>query len=276
MTEAEKIVSLIDGIRSERGVQAPRAYIGASVVGKPCDAFLAYSLRGFPEDQIEPRVLRIFRLGNVLEDEVVSDLKAAYKGTGLAVWPVDPMTGKQFTWLMYGGHVKAHADGQIEGTDGRLRGLEIKSMGLKPFEECKSVGVARSHPMYAAQMQMMMGLSGLTSFLFVAYCKNTSEYHAEVVDADEFEWAHIKSRIDTVMRGEAKKIGRDASDWRCRFCSRSSVCWAEADVPKSCATCVMAAPRDDGRWHCFLNDAEAKTVCDSWSVYRPMDAGGKP
>lgn len=271
MMTAEGIVAAIDAAKDRRGASAPRRYIGASMVAKPCDAFMAFSLRGFPEDPISPRLRRIFRLGNILEDEIVRDLKAA----GLNVEEVDPIARKQHAWSLFGGHVKAHADGLVyESVDGAdvVRGLELKSMGSKPFGDFKANGVRRSHPVYFGQMTCMMGLSGLREFVFVAYCKDNSEYAAEIVAFDEFEWSYLRERIERVMRGEAQKIAPSPNDWRCRFCSRQGVCWNGAPVPPECATCAHAAPRADGLWHCLKHEREAVTACDDWRRYEPRDA----
>ena len=57
--------------------QPARQYLGASGVGHQCEANLAFSLRGFPNTEPSPQLLRIFREGHRLEDQVVSDLKKA-------------------------------------------------------------------------------------------------------------------------------------------------------------------------------------------------------
>ena len=70
-----------------------RQYIGASIVGNPCDALLAYNLR-FPNDEPTPDS-KEFNLGHILEDEIVKDLK---KKAGVQVWEVDGLTGRQHTY----------------------------------------------------------------------------------------------------------------------------------------------------------------------------------
>ena len=52
-----------------------RPYLGASLIGNNCEAFLQMQLKGYPSKDFAPHTLRIFALGHVLEDMVVADLK---------------------------------------------------------------------------------------------------------------------------------------------------------------------------------------------------------
>ena len=87
-----------------------RQYIGASGVGNPCDAYLAFCLRGYPDGEVGAQLGRIFREGNRLEDQMIADLRKAK----FAVYDVDPRTRKQWEYTDFGRHVIGHADGQIE------------------------------------------------------------------------------------------------------------------------------------------------------------------
>ena len=93
-----------------------RPYLGASLIGNNCEAFLQMQLKGYPSKDFAPHTLRIFALGHVLEDMVVADLKKA----GFKVMEKDDLTGKQFEWKECGGHVKANADGLIDLNGGGL------------------------------------------------------------------------------------------------------------------------------------------------------------
>lgn len=264
---ADDIVAAIDaGYASEMREKA-RDYIGASIIGNPCDALLAFSLRGFPEDPIDPRIQRVFRMGHMLEDVVVNDLK---RKAEVRVWEKDGITGRQHAYEEWGGHISCHMDGHVELDDGVVRVLEIKSMNDASFKKFKSEGVKFSHPRYFAQLQMMMGMSGIPQSVFVATNKNNQEYHAEIVDFDEFEYAHICERISHVMSGKARKIATDHTDWRCRGCFKSSVCWHGAEVHKSCVTCGHATPHESGDWWCERHDRMAENVCDDYKRYEPL------
>jgi len=267
---AEDVVQAIDdGYNNDKREKA-RQYIGASIIGSPCDAMIAYNLRGFPNEEPDARLKRIFNMGHMLEDVVVKDLK---ERGDVRVWEVDGLTGKQHTYEAWGGHVVCHLDGHVELDDGEVRVLEIKSMNDASFTKFKKQGMKFSHPRYFGQVQMMMGMSKIPSCLFIAINKNNSEYHAEIVDYDEFEFAHIKERIERVVTNEAEKIATDETDWRCRGCFKRGVCWEDTAVPVRCSTCQHATPTPEGEWHCHKHDKQAIAPCPAYEKYEPKPKG---
>jgi hypothetical protein len=264
----EKIIEKIDLIEARKS--APRQYIGASIVGTDCEAYLAYSLRGYPEDTIRPKTLRIFALGHKIEDLVIKDLKAS----GLDVLEKDHLTGRQYELTDRGGHLRAHTDGQVV-LDDELYLLEVKSMNDRNWKSFKKNGVAKSHPKYVAQCQMMMGLGGFETAFFIAYNKNTSEYHVEFIKFDEFFYANLQHKVDIVMRNQARKISDNPDDWRCKMCFRRNVCWNPSDIPKSCVTCENSVPVDKPnshkKWWCLAHDVPAEETCSEYAPYYPLE-----
>ena len=265
--KAEQVVQAIDLGYDRDQKEKARRYIGASVIGTPCDAMLAYNLRGFPNEPPDARLQRIFNLGHILEDVVVKDLK---EKADLRVWEVDALTGKQHTYEQWGGHIVCHTDGLVEDENGDVRILEIKSMNDASFNKFKKSGVKVSHPRYFGQVQMMMGMGEMTETLFVAINKNNSEYHAEIVEFDDFEYAHITERIERALSGKVRKVSTDGTDWRCRGCFKRGVCWEDREVPKHCTTCAFSLPRPDGQWQCTKLDDEAREVCPEYEQYKPL------
>lgn len=261
------ITQIDDGYAADRRERS-RQYIGASIVGNPCDALLAYSLRGFPNDEPNPRLKRIFNLGHILEDVVVKDLK---KKAGAQVWEVDGLTGRQHTYEELGGHVVCHTDGLIEITRDEPMILEIKSMNDASFNKFKKSGVKISHPQYFAQCTMMMGMSGITESFFIAINKNNCDYHAEIIEYDEIEWSYLKERVERAINNRAGKISKDGTDWRCKGCFKNSVCWQGKQVDAQCNFCSNAIANDDGGWWCNKHDKKANETCDDYSVYKPKE-----
>lgn len=269
------IIEALETLPSRDEVE--RAYVGASSAGNTCDAFLGFSLRGFPGDQIDQRKERIFRLGHMIETEVLKLLSAALHRAGLGtVLSKDSLTGRQFAMSEAGGHVAAHMDGQIALADDTVIGLEIKSMNEKSFNSFQRDGVKVSHPLYYTQMQMMMAMGGLRRFLIVAYNKNTSALWVEIVEWDPVEWDFHHLRIEGLLNGEpVYRIAKDPEDWRCRGCFKLASCWHDAPAPKACRTCAKARPdmaaHAAKRWICGLDDQskEAAHVCDQWVRWAP-------
>tara|TARA_B100000214_G_scaffold370383_1_gene344943 strand:+ start:7986 stop:8807 length:822 start_codon:yes stop_codon:yes gene_type:complete len=264
---AEAVVKDIDEAYEKDKREKSRRYIGASIIGNPCDAMIAFNLRGFPNDEPSARLKRIFKLGHILEDEVVKDLK---KSGTYQVYEVDGLTGKQHTYTEMGGHVVCHTDGLIE-VDENVSILEIKSMNDASWSKFKKSGVKVSHPSYYGQCQMMMGLSSVPTTLFIAVNKNNSEYHAEIVEADVFEFSFIKERIERAISGNVTKISVDETDWRCRGCFKRSVCWEKVTPQPDCTFCVFAEATKNGEWHCHKHDTRARKVCSEYEQFKPQD-----
>jgi CRISPR/Cas system-associated exonuclease Cas4 (RecB family) len=261
------IVQKIDDAYANRD-EPVRSYIGASIVGNTCTAFLAFSLRGFPESPAPPNVRRIFQLGHKIEAIVIADLKKA----GLFVQENDPLTGKQWEWNMHGGHVSSHGDGIVD-IDGEPVLLEVKSMNDASWAKFFTSGVRVSHRHYYDQMQFMMGKSGIKRAMFIAYNKNNSKYHVEFVAADKMEYHGLMANVHLAMAGEGTKIAKDMTDWRCRSCFKRDACWFGQKVEEICRTCANSAPTDDGGWHCnaHAHPVQPKSTCPEWRRYTPKD-----
>ena len=241
-----------------------RQYIGASGVGHPCNAYLTLCHRGFPETPPQPRIKRIFRDGHRIEDDVVADLKKA----GYEVHETDPKTKKQFYYSMFGNHVSGSCDGNIIIDDNKLL-LEIKSMNDARWKRCLKVGVKVSDYKYYAQVQLMMGLSGVHKSCFVSYNKNTSEYLSEIIIFDEFEYSDLLRRINIVLNNESKRIARDKTDWRCKTCFKREACWEGLKPDPACHNCQHSKAIDTGgkSWWCTHHDKEAVNTCDEYTVF---------
>lgn len=260
------VTELIDEYYTKRKQQKPRAYIGASGIGQQCDASISYSFRGYPDTAPDARLSRIFRDGHRIEDDVVRDMRKA----GIHVMEKDPYTGRQWRFEGYGGLVMGNADGIVE-MDGETIGLEIKSMNDAKHKEFVRKGIKGSHPSYYDQMQFMMGLSGMTMFLMVAYNKNTSLYHHEYVEFDDFRFAFLTTKVERVIKNEAQKISEDESDWRCRGCFKRGACWGGLEPEeKTVRTCGNSYAEVDGTWKCSVCDAE---TCADWKLYVPKPRG---
>ena len=261
---AKEILQAIEDGYASQPPDKSRAYIGASGVGDDCTAYLAYSLRGYPNDTPSPKLKRIFEAGHQFEKSVIHDLKEV---GDIVTYDVDPDTGWQFAYEECGGHVKAHMDGKIlDGNE--LRVLEIKSMNAARFKKFEKKGVQESDPKYYAQLQMMMAMSGIDTALIIVINKNTSEYQAEVVDKDDVEIRNLQVKVETALKNQAQKISVDETDWRCKFCFKRSVCWGHTKPEKECQSCAFAiADTENGLWHCSKHNREASATCDDYKIY---------
>jgi hypothetical protein len=262
---AQEILSALE----EEGAQIrykARSYIGASIIGNDCTAYLNYSLRGFPENSPSPKLLRIFNVGHALEPMVVDDLK---KKGGYGVSEVDELTGDQYEYTALGDHVVCHLDGIIY-VDEEPCVLEIKTMNKSKFNAFEKKGVKTSHPQYFAQCMLAMHLSGMHKSFLVAICKDDCRYHIEVIEYDEFEASALKQKIWTAVT-EPERISPVESDWRCRGCFKRTSCWhpEELDAPPKCSMCKHAKPdiyAQDKQWHCGKHDRPAVDPCEDYEM----------
>lgn len=252
-----------------------RQYIGASNIGNRCLAALQYSLRGYPQKSVPAGVLRIFEIGHIIEEIVVSDLKKA----GFKVLEVDPETNKQWEVTCFGGHVRGHADGIIstDANNPYPAILEIKSMNDKKWGYFKAQGIRHSHPIYYSQMQLLMGLSGITTAWLVAYNKNNSAYHAEQVDFDEKHYNELIEKARLVVREQkAVRVSNNPLAFECRYCNFRPHCWPngeeELTMPFECITCAYAKPTGNRQWYCTKHGTRATEPCEHWRKVTPEPA----
>lgn len=274
----EGAVALIDlaTVRAELNKNEPtRRYIGASGIGSSCDAYLTLSLRGFPSDTPTPQLLRIFGDGNRVETLVVGALNAS----GHRVEEVDPSTGKQWSYSSHGGHHAANLDGYITllGSDERMT-LEIKSMNRKMFESFQKKGVKLSHPHYYDQvvdgllLAQMSGVEVDKCFL-IAYCKDNSQFHAEVVEFDQNKADEILNRVDALVAGKAiQRAGAYAGEFQCAGCDKRTSCWNPNVLERSCWHCEFADAMTDSdgkHWYCTIHKQPATETCTSFSLFKP-------
>lgn len=281
----------LDDAWGSRPDEPTRHYIGASGIGDECDAYHALSLRGFPgTDPDKPNVLRIFRDGHRIEEDVVSDMRKA----GITVYDEDPQTFKQFNHSELGGHVQGNLDGIVDlSTIPRLgiqewADLEIKSMNEKKWKEFKGKGIKISHPKYYAQMQFNMGLGydrivgddwvpKRTKCMMVAYNKNTSEYWVEIIDYDDFYFNMLVARAERALNERATRVSDKGIDgWPCRFCFKKEACWdMNFDIPRECSKCIHSSPAEDRGWYCNKHDHFAHLPCEDWERWTPLDLPSK-
>ena len=274
-------VALIDiATINSQTEEKTRRYIGASGISEECAAYHALSMRGFPSDSPTPQLIRIFNEGHRIEAMVVEMLKKS----GHNVIELDPMTGKQWNFTACGGHYKCNLDGLIKpvGAD-RWMNLEVKSMNRDKFKSFKDKGVMLSHPSYYDQVQAGMGLMASNNFEFdgnpilqtflIAYCKDNSQFHVEIVDIDAKRALDLFTRATNVVNGDCtRKSAYESYD--CKNCFKNSACWRPGKPEDlSCSHCENAYPSSTGGlFVCSMTHEVATDVCDQFSLFKVKKA----
>ena len=244
-TLSERVNAAIDAaLVSENADRTPRAYLGGSRIGHPCERALQFEFAGAPKDEgadFSGRTLRIFAIGHALEDLAVRWLCAA--GIELYTRKGNRLDGEQFGFSVAGGRVRGHVDGVIAGvapplTLGVPALWEHKTMNSKNWRETVAKGVAVSKPIYAAQIALYQAymdavIPGVAAnpALFTAINKDTAELHHELVPFDAELAQRMSDRAVRILQatdaGELlPRIARAPDFLECRQCPWSNRCWS--------------------------------------------------
>jgi len=273
-----------------------RGYLGASIIGHPCDRFLWYTFRACCREDFPGRIYRLFETGDLEEIRMIKDLR----DIGCTVHDVDPATGEQFEVSDIGGHFSGHMDGcglGIPGAEKTWHVLEFKTCNAKSFAKLKKDGVENSKPIHYAQMQVYMHKTGMGRALYLAENKDTDELYPERVYYESFQAkALVKRAKRIILTKEPPERMTDRMDWwECKFCSAHSLCWGIGDVALpvpavNCRQCCHSTPTCAGhaRWECDkhargLSIEDQQKTCDDHLVLpgllsfaEPSDYGKDP
>ena len=231
----ERINYLIDcALVEHNAVQKPRTYLGGSRLGVACPRALQYEFFNVPRDKpFTGQTLRIFAAGHLYEELAIDWLRKA----GFDLRTQRP-GGGQYEFQTANGLIAGHVDGVIVGGSSDLKYpalWECKSMKHKKWTECVKNGVAKSHPIYAAQIAVYQAYMGLTEnpALFTAINKDTQEGWFELVAfnpklAQEMSDKGVRI-IQACQAGELLPRAFASPDHvECKWCDWSVRCWEGA------------------------------------------------
>lgn len=240
----------------ERGsAELERAYLGASILGGPCERALWYAFRWADERTFDGRTYRLFERGRNEERTIIEELR----GIGAEVSDAAP-DGSQWGFVDLGGHFRGHIDAAVRNTpyaEKTWAVLEAKTHSLKSFRELTDKGVEKSHPTHYAQMQIYMGQLGMDRALYYAVCKDNDQIHTEWLHFSAEEYERLMQRARRIIEAPEplQKISNDASWYQCKWCDYASICHGTAAPRPHCRTCAHSTPVGDG-WNCARHEAD--------------------
>ena len=263
-------VNLIYEHHKKRGDSEPaRGYLGASIIGHPCERYLWFLFRQATLPDISGRIYRLFETGDLAEARFTAELRAI----GCEVHDCDSQ-GEQFEITDFGGHFSGHMDGCVLGLPEAPKTWhvpEYKTHNNKSFKKLLKEKVQKSKPMHYAQMQAYMHKTGMKRALYLAVNKDTDELYMERVYYDAnfslrlFEKAH---RIITSSE-PPPRISERRDYFQCGWCDAKHICHGtESPFPAlplsslSCRQCCHATPIIEGegaQWKC--DKAEVTLSC---------------
>lgn len=199
--------------------ESKREYVGASIIGKECDRQIWYDY--YRDNEIEPRVQRIFDLGRMIEMYVVATLKKKFK-----VYDEDS-NGEQFGFKddIIAGHCDGVIVGLPESSEPHI--LEIKSANSKRFKEFQEKGVKECDRTYYVQCLVYMLYLKLNRCLFVVYNKDNSEMSFERIEADNETAKKFVDRAKLIFEFDKppERKYKDKTFFKCKFCNHADECW---------------------------------------------------
>lgn len=248
-----------------------RKHLGASIIGRECERELWYAFRWASRQSFPGRILRLFETGQLEEDRLENNIRS----TGATVYTKDPTTGRQFRVEAHGGHFGGSLDGCAVGLVEAPKSwhvLEFKSYNKRRFKQLKENGVQKSDFVYYAQMQVYMGLTGMTRAAFFAWEKDTDEIYMERVEYDDEMFNDLLKKAERIIFTDSPppRISQSPGFWKCKFCDHRDLCHADSHEERvpglNCRTCLHATPERNGSWTCakfkrILSTREQKAGC---------------
>lgn len=237
-------------LHEARRDRKPCPYLGASILGEPCERRLWLTFRWCGAEQFDGRMLRLFDTGSREEARLLDELRAI----GVKI------EGQQHEVEACAGHMKGHLDGAALGLEEAPKTwhlVEAKTHNAKSFADLGKKGVRESKPKHWVQMQVYMGLAGLTRALYIAENKDTSELYTERVEFDKAEFDKLIAKAGRVIFAAEPplRISTDAGWYECKLCPFHAQCHGEAVPAPTCRSCAHSTPIGNGEWHCDQYDA---------------------
>lgn len=220
---------LVDAVRMSS--EKRRAYIGASVIGGPCDRRIQWDFLQEPYDEgwaFSARTRRIFQRGHVMEDMAavwLSDAGFRLERTG--------RDGKPLGFSVANGALAGHVDRVVTSGPGDLHFpfiWEHKALGAKSWKAISDKGVVKAKPEYADQVYMYQAYMDLTGpALFQATCADTMEIHFEWVPFDKARAQAMSDRAANLIADSRAGYIRPAPvsepAFYCTDCPFRRRCW---------------------------------------------------
>ncbi len=272
--EARTVQAIYDWYENRAEEEAPRQYLGGSLIGHYCERYLWLSFRQAKREKFPGRILRLFEHGQREEDRMAENLR----DIGCELLTQQEVDGhfEQYGFQKFGGHFRGHYDGVVLGIPEAPKTWhlwECKTHNDKSFKALVKSGVLLSKPMHYAQMQVYMGEAGLERALYTAINKDTDEIYVERVVFDPAEYERLIKRAERVIFSDSPTVpplGADASWHQCQHCIFLGLCYGQELPDVHCRTCAHVTPKPDGSWLCEKYDkpldGDYASLCPSYVI----------
>ena len=244
---SDTFVAALDTSVTEKAArQAPRDYLGGSVLGEECARKLAYIYHGVPADAGCERKGWLHRLAEMGHD-IEARIGRSFAEAGFDLRQTRP-DGKQFGFataaqklpdgtVRY--RIRGHCDGVFVSGPKVWGGIDLtypmmwenKGKSGEKWRKIYKSGVKAAEPVHFVQVQIYMAYLGLERTLFTAVDRDMGNLYAEIIPFDVAvaqEFSDRAARIVSSARPEdMPRVTTDPSDFRCKFCDHQETCWAQ-------------------------------------------------
>jgi hypothetical protein len=232
----ERLNALLDeAIKWRNGRELPRTYLGGSRLGVPCERALQFEFFHTEKDagkEFRGQTLRIFDVGHSLEELAISWIREA----GFDLRTQNPDTGRQYGFSIADGRIRGHLDGVLCSGPNVMAYpalWECKTMSAKYWRDCVKHGVAKSKPVYAAQIAIYQANMNLTEnpAVFTAINKDTEEIYFEFVPFHAALAGNLAEKGSRMLQAcdaglVLPRIASSPDHLECKWCSWASRCWS--------------------------------------------------
>ena len=271
-TDLKTITQIYEHYEKQREGESHRPHLGGSQIGNACKRALYYQFRHAWSPTFPGRILRLFETGHREEDRLIENLRAI----GVKVWDRDPETGAQVRFTAHGGHFALSLDGVLENVPDAPKTphtFEAKTMNGKSFRAVVNKGVQETKPVYWAQCQVGMLLSGLDRCLFMAVEKETDKIYGERIHLDRAEAQGLIDKAGEVIKATTPppRLSDNPAYFECKFCDYFPICHGVKIPEVNCRTCAHSTPSmgGDQKWTCALH-GNAGEACQDHLFIPPI------
>jgi len=196
---------------------SPRSHLGLSEIGHKCDRYIYNVHNNVPCMRPDERLLRIFKLGNAIEDLIIEDLRTAY----------DVFDCQKEIFIEHNGSlIKGHIDGIIY-INNIPHLLEIKSASKSRFNQLKKCGYEEWSETYKAQIHTYCTICELSKIFVIVYNKDNSDIYEEFIDLNISYAIDVMKRAISIIgvRQRPKMLCPNAGFYRAKMCKFQEECF---------------------------------------------------
>ncbi len=248
-------------MEAQAKAELPRAYLGGSSIGDPCERKLWYRFRWAGKEHFGANTLANFEDGHASEAIMANRLRLV-PGVQLVTHGDD---GNQIGWKDLGGHFGMNCDGHILGvlqSPKTWHVWEHKATNPDKFKKLEKLkadygekaALKKWDGTYYAQAQVYMYYAGLTRHYLTCCTAGSREWTSVRTEADSGEAEDLIRKAERIICSDAaeqlNRVSSDPAYYLCRWCSFSGICHRGEPVQKNCRTCSKSEPTENGQWTC--------------------------